>query len=694
MCDEGVKSPAETTADGAPARLPDRLARWLTVVVMAITPLTTLAGLAPFSYGIWYQSEPGTAAVLAMGALAAATLGLRAKARTPVVPVFGNPAVLVGLTIAAASLLLAPLHPFPVRTVLGHTESGEGALAYIAFALIAAVFALGWRDAVARIAATVGGGVALGVCLALTLRPIEGLGLPVRWPDYLGFVGLFAAIVVMAQPWDRRLRIGIALVVSVACLALSGSQTVQLLAVLVGPVLAVFGRILPFSSFRRVAAVIVGTGLLAMPAGLAAVGMAGGLSGVGMHDPSLVSLESRLRLAAVAAVGAIDGGWALLFGNGWGGFNDVLFRHAFAVPGVTNFVGTAHAPNWEGLGYGAFHPHNGLLEALLALGVVGPILVLFLWVWPILQSRPEDGSLPVAAWAVIALSTGGWFMVPQVWPWFAMAAGLIGTRSPRHDAEPTGNRVPFIPNSGDRLRLLAVMTCLGILCAGLLAGLHLQIRAALAGRTLIDAVAGPAPSDPQVRRAFVHDDGRGGQHLTWVAANLSRFLIEQAASGRILTSDQILWYQTLQEEIDRMVTEGRTDVRLHSRSVAIRAELASDIADPGLVPLRDRLMPGWSDAIVSLVRRVPTRPDIAAPFFFLVVQTGNWPLTVAFAERVLAVSPRDPVALYFSGLALLRIEMTHQAGLLRLIEADHGGVDRFVPMNEDLRRLIRASAGH
>jgi hypothetical protein len=143
-----------------------------------------------------------------------------------------------------------------------------------------------------------------------------------------------------------------------------------------------------------------------------------------------------------------------------------------------------------------------------------------------------------------------------------------------------------------------------------------------------------------------------------------------------------------------MVTEGRADVRLHSRSVAIRAELASDIADPGLVPLRDRLMPGWSDAIVSLVRRVPTRPDIAAPFFFLAVQTGNWPLTVAFAERVLAVSPRDPVALYFSGLALLRIEMTHQAGLLRLIEADHGGVDRFVPMNEDLRRLIRASAGH
>lgn len=154
-----------------------------------------VAALPPFAFGVWYQSEPVTLALWAVGALLGALLMIQAIAGRPVLRAAAHPAVILPLGLALWTALGATQLALPWRSWFGAPETGEGGLWWLALAVQIWAGRLVWPRRAARMLLPIAAGGAMLAMIALQLGMPEASPWRVgAWSEYLAFAILFCAI--------------------------------------------------------------------------------------------------------------------------------------------------------------------------------------------------------------------------------------------------------------------------------------------------------------------------------------------------------------------------------------------------------------------------------------------------------------------------------------------------------------------
>ncbi len=641
----------------------NRLVLAFGTTILAGSQFIFLGGLRPFALGLWFQSEPVVLAHFVSGGLAAFALAAVVLADKGAAAILRNPVVLALAAMTLWSGLAAGAAPLPMRSWFGAPETGEGVLALLALTAETALAASLWRRRGPRLVVAASAALAVAAIVLLNLGYLlDHSATAAAWPEYAAFAGLFLLVTLSCLP-DRRPRVRhlrwVAAAVAVAAVALSRNRSAMAL-LAAAPVLWLGIRtgqrhLAP----RRLRLAVVGLALIAplaaasAMAGMAALG--GNHSAVARATMGKVGIE-RLRAEPML----------LLSGTGWGSFNDTLLAYANAA-GASYYQGTVAKPSWEGLGGGAFHCHDEVLETVLSVGLPGAALAAVAVIF-LIRAAPRRRFAAVAAfWLVILALTGVWFLLPPVLPFAALAIGATAARW-RPRTLPSPPALAWGPPLAGGLLLAAAAVP--------------QYETAKGAERLLAAVNGPPPAGAAAQA--YGDDRRGGHHLWWIALNFTVRLNEQIQAGRPVSGAEAEWLRILLGAIDRQAALGTASLRLRSLGVAIRNDLARAMGDHALDPVRAEALPAWRERIEQLLMAAPRRTDLAIPYLDHRLRNGDRPEVLSFANRLLAADPTDPVGLWFSGLALLPAERSIPLGLSRLVQAVDRGVNRFLPVEQPL----------
>lgn len=678
------------------------IARAAGAAVLVLAAFLYVLGLKPFAYGIWFQAEPLTVGLLTLGAAAGLCLLALDFTGHAVWAVFRQPPLLCLLALAVWSALVSPLQAFPARSWFGTPETGEGIFAFLALLALAALCWVLWpyrQVRLAMAAAAVASAAAIGgLNVAL---PLGSPWRPQMLGAYGGTVGPAVALIVLGtirRPgWKLTL---LAFLAGLPAVLFSQSKVALLLGCLFGPLaclllLRVQRRWRPDRRRRRLGvapllavagfALIVAAAMVLPPIDVYAFvphRLADAVLRFASVGPSGTDLfyseRSRglLALAGFAALAAHPA--ALLWGFGWGSYNDLLYRHTF-IDGVLGFQDGVWSPNWEGIGAGTFHVHSDPLEAVLAAGLLAGILyVVFLCA---VVRRSRRAMLPFAAvgWFIVAAMLSEWYPSLLVYPFLAMA--IAACCAPLRPAPPP----PAAPRHGSLLRAACVAGTL------LLAfGAEATATDALVGGRLLAALNRQDAADIAAYGSVSGDHGRGGVHLWWAAMNYVYFLDTQLAQDHKPTPGQAAWYARLLQEVDSWTAQGRAGIRLAALTVAMRNDLVANHADTLLAPLRQRELASWDAAVVGLIRRAPERTDVAVPELAWLAFGRHYVPMLGMCEQIFRIRPGDRVCMWYSGMAMLTDPLSEEAGFVDLRRALALGVGAVAPVTPTARQAVES----
>lgn len=672
--------PAERSAGAAPS--------WLTATGGAIVSASFfifVPALKPFAFGVWYQSEPVIAALFACAAAATLCLALMAALRYPVTAALTHPLTLAISALALWSAAASLAAPLPVRSAMGPPQTGEGVLWYASLAVLTALTLAVWQRR--RVRQAIVGSAAVSGVILLALNVSEPIGSPWRpvvWPEFAALLGLSVIVIVASDkslrwpaPLARRLgrlagpalsgpdplRMAAALALGGAIVATSQNKTAIGIAAAAIPAMLILARAIGTGRSWRVLAAVAALALtVAVPAGMYWLGTAQGLE----------SPLSRTEMILVAFEALRSDPMLLVHGAGWGSFNDVLYGFLNRVRDVRAVTET-----WQqslgNTGGGAFHTHNTYLEATLSAGLPGGVLMAALPVMAILCARRRSRALLCAVWVAIAGLLAAWFTLPVAVPFqavaFAATAGGVRRRSPSGTA---------------MTRRLAAGIAL-IVAVTLAAGSALAIRVAADSDRLLAVIRSGRPPASDAPPFLLWDRGQGGSHLWWIALDLTHELAAKGQNGQPLTESEVFWFETLLRAVDRHVADLPSSTRLKSLTLIMRDELATKMGDPRLDRLREWEVPAWSQKLFALLDQLPGRVDLSVPFLDLLVTSNNGPVAIRVGNELLLRNPDDPVALWFTGVAMAPTAEWGNLGQARLLRAVDAGVERVIPLTPEIR---------
>jgi hypothetical protein len=621
-----------------------------------------------FDFGVWPRVELPTLALWLAASLCAVGQALDARhlprrlVRSPLVLGLAG---LVGLTV-----VLAPLAPYPWLSFTGAPQGGEGALRYLA-SLVLIISAISVRRhagirlflMIATAAATVT--MAVQAHLKVGGEPIF------VFREYLAYAPIALAAMALAElRWTSRsasdrprkvLLPAVMLAIAGVVLAVSTNRSAWLgagaAAILSG--LAVSGQWARFADGRTVRRVLVVVVAGAPWAILAAIALAG-------LEAPVESIRSRALVLAVFAdaVGTTPSLWAV--GTGWGYATDLFAMHLTAAP----------APLWDGswdaAGRDLFHSHHGGLEAFLALGIGGAALWTVVLVAPLLMA--PAALLPAAIFlcASLAVVDAMWFQFPFTVAAVALAtAWVIGAQADEAAAEPV---------SAPAHRAGAASAAIALALATGLVGAW-GARFADARRVALTTDAACAE--------FPLEGWRGHVGLAYVF-NRSLQAARPALAAGLPASGDGAALMRLFCTVDLRATADKSRY-LMMVGLLFRNEVffAPDLA-PGL---REALAAQWESRVRDFLHLARRRTDLAAPLLAIWLQQRQFVRVRDFTDAVLARSPNDPVALYFSGVALIAASESarqRDEGIRRLQRAVENGIERIIPLSAEIRNIISA----
>ena len=108
-----------------------------------------------------------------------------------------------------------------------------------------------------------------------------------------------------------------------------------------------------------------------------------------------------------------------------------------------------------------------------------------------------------------------------------------------------------------------------------------------------------------------------------------------------------------------------------------------------LQPLRERYLATWGTHVAALLERAPARTDLAIPYFIWLLESGREEALLDVTERILALNPRDPAGLWFSGIVLAGRPSTVEVGLTRMRQSLAEGIERFMPVDANIQEALR-----
>lgn len=626
-------------------------ARRLAFAALALGLLLPFASLPPFALGYWDKAEPLVVGLHAVSALAACALGLAAlRAPAVVLGCWKHPVVVLPLALAAWSALAAPFTGLPWLSLSGAPQSGYGALWQLDMAVLIAAARLVRQDAALWTRLRQWAVAAVAAVAAVKLfdwawEVSGGRHLLVWVSSYYGWLGFALPAVALAPGAGRRRRLA---VWAVAVAVVVASRSVAALA-----------------------ALLAGVAVAAWLARRPRPALAGLAVGAALALPSLViafvpqvravmSLADRHSLLSMTWAELSAWPWTTWLGGlGWGRTQDMFHRH-LQDSGMRLWDGS-----WIFMSSDYFHSHNGLAEALLAVGVPG----LLLWLaWPLalaMTAAPDRRAAAAGlavAWAVMSVL---WFPLALSVPLTAVAAAAL-----LPEVRPVAGRARWLALPLPVAGVVVAVAALVLLRHGM------ALTAARADLVGWSATPRPLPADP-----------RGGD-LAAAAMIRDAFnameTIPESERARALPAARMM-----ADYLARRIPETPT-VLLPVTGLSMMAQVRMTRS---LAWATDDLAPRaltWGEWLDHAWRLAPGRSDLAIPLFSELAVRGRFDLVQMGTRRLLQRDSRDPVGLYFGGLLTVQRPepQAKQAGIDMLRASVDAGIERYMPVDPALRRIL------
>ncbi len=626
-----------------------------------------------FAIGAWPDVEAPIIAMHGGAALCAIAVAMAAS-NADLDPAICQPAALVALALALWSAALAPFMAFPWLSILGAPENAQGALQFAELALFMIVTARlsrrrAWRPWIA--AAVI---VAAWAATALQIFPRTR---PEVFSEYLAYFGLAAAVaaytlsprIVLALPFSSlQLRISrpvIATLAAAPVLLASANRTAIAILGVTGllVLVAAWCRLLaPGARLRHVRRLTAAFAFVLPIIVLVIVYIVG-------LDVPVASIRARTLLLQVMFSQLADEPRIWLIGDGWGQTSSIFATHLSAAS-VALWQDT-----WDAARRDIFHSHNEALEALLAAGLPGAVAALALCAMPII-SAPRR-LLPIAILFGIGMAglAALWFQLPFTVAPVAVAYGTLSSRTRR-----TWSIGPS--------RAIAVLAGAAALVFATSAACLLHFGVA------VNAAVGPdgLPRQTGDRCArFPNEDWRANLELATLFARGYQAVRADVAAGATVDAERYGHLAAFFCEADRRAADGRS-AYLMLVTLVFRGELAFAADLEGARAQLSGIPVSWRNRLLAFLNRAPARSDVAATYLGYLLDQGNTSGVLRDSDTLLRRNPHDPVALWFSGVALIRTQSEstagHQLAVARLRAALKNGIEKIMPVEPDLRNKI------
>lgn len=629
------------------------LAAWAIAIVLALGQFTFLLALQPLAgIGIWFQSEPVSAANAGIAGIVLAILALRRKG--PCLPPL---AVTTLLAIAAWSAVSLPFAASWVGSWLGTPQSGHG----IGWLLTVAAYALGanalrlHRGPLCLVVMAMSAG-------AFTLTALNNWA-PMEWrpqsfTDVAAFNALFAWMAIMAWKPGRPAVSVLAASGLLGLIALSDNRSAYV-AVLAGGVVMMVGAWAGRRPFGR--------WLLAALPVLAATSLTAAILVLGRYD-LLRNVQHSLRDTVISRANMIRvvgeemkvEPAALLFGHGWGGFDVALSRSMALEQVALQPLGDSGFLFWDAAHRNDFHTHNEVIEAALSAGLpAGLAVTVFLGM--LVYGAPRRFRVPAAGFSVaLALLSCMWFQLPTSIPAFGAAVGLMG--GARRGKRLSGIRRP----------------ALGFICV---------LLAATSAALWVRADAG--------RKEFAATPSGECSSLLAGQARIHSVWLIQAQWHRLIAALQTGEAAEIAVEAENMrrrlcsadtMAKARDGLPLAVEAAIIRTDLAAQQWPESAQGLRDEILAPIKEGLARTLKAAPKRGDLAVPYLSLLLAAGREDEVLDFVTRNLP--PDDPVGLWYAGIVLLGSPDKFTIGMKMMQRSMRLGVERFVVIPPELKPQI------
>ncbi|GAB6052239.1 hypothetical protein JCM17960_10590 [Magnetospira thiophila] len=637
----------------------------------------------PFNFGIWYQSEPVVLALRISSGLAGIGLVLVAQTHAVARRALIHPFVLVPAALALWSALVSPWQELPLQSWFGSPEIGEGVLWYMDMALLIAAALVLIRYPLYRRILLVVAVVATLIVAISTWMYMNGIPNPVApyyFADYMAFLGIGIGGAV-ATLWKAPL-LPRALVAALFCVGIVvvSSNNAAIGMLMLTPLALLVYRYFPLSAGKKPWLALAG--VMAAPLLITLLVSLFELADLSTGTSSLAglanSVRSRHHLAHVVweALGSQPLSW--LTGLGWGSYADQLAIHlpvkwAILVDDPLSVSKLTTRDWWDAIHRVDFHSHNYVLEALLGGGI--PALLLTLGVYAILPlgSRKRYAYLAFGMALSLAAVAATWFIFIGILPILALA--VAGLARPVNGPK---RLPPVVP-----LFFVALFSLLS-----LAAGIE-SARFVPYAFKFTPPMQAPLPADPTVGtcKEIYEDHGRGGIHLGHRLRTLVK-VVQSTVQQQQQPSPEMLSYLRGLACASEHYLSHDAGMKLRIATILSQSDLAFLAADGATAELVARYLRTWEQRVFEVLDRAPDRTDLAAPYLSYLLSRGDNDRLRDLTSRLYAHNPDDPIALWFSGLALLNSSDQGEAGIARMQRALNLGLERLMPVDETIKAQL------
>ncbi len=655
----------------------DKFSSLAPVVALSSSLPIVFAAHSMFSFGVWRRAEPVIVAFHASSALCSiALLLVWWRDRSALNGVITHPFVLLPAALALWSAFTAPLADFPLLSLLGSPQTGEGALWYgnlallIACALIVVREKAQWRFLIIWSVVIVSGVIAIKLMASA------------RGTYELFWIGAYLAYISIALPFICLRHLEgywrwlwlVILGASVSILIMAKSKAAIILFsfgvafVGLGYLFKSVSRIGRYLRFRPVAITIVGL-IAVLPLFVISLGTFN----------EIPSLRSRFLVSKVMGEAQGTDWLSIIIGQGWGRTQDALVANLH-VSGEQ--LWSSHwfwSKHWDYLWGDYSHTHNWIVESMYSVGIPGFLLsLMFLLAIPYC-SDGKQRTFATAMSAVYAGMNSLWFQVSFSLPFVALALAALGGdwKIQREYSKKVSNVCRVVP--------IFLTVCL-----------LAQIAAASAlftfGIKTSEVIA--TYQNPKINIEKIHfpPDFRGAEHGFALAIRDHLAWLRKSSS----THSKLMVKH--QEKVVRSIIKdlkGRIRIAKSPYIVLAGVAVFSDLVyDPKLkwlqFKLRSNELALWGHWVKKLLELAPGRTDTTIPYFSRLIFQGDVTTLINITQTILEKTPNDPVGLYFRGAAMIRAQQkdTQVKGLQYLKKGLEKGIERFMPVDPKLKKRI------
>lgn len=637
--------------------------------------------------GVWYQSESLIVAVLALSTLCALGLfcGLlsakRQMQKNVVVSVL-HPSVVLPALIFIWSIVMMPFAEFPLLSFYGAPQTGTGAVWFLEIALLIGGFRFLFSSPVGRELRGFLSGYLLIAALGMTVLGVYGTGdwRPFFYTDYLAFIGIFTWMTVTAFDVKRGVLSIIAVLICGFILYISENRTAYAVLILIPVIFAIGGatkKSLPRGLDRYLFGLIPISILIAVPLLVGLIGFSDYASE--LHQTVKGTIKSRALMLDIVQSSLTNDAWQFLSGEGWGRFSTAMLEEVPYTETKLYNDGVAvgdHLWFWDSLRRFDFDSHNLLSEAILGAGIpAGLCLVVWLG-WTVGSAQRSNLFVTSAGISAFALVSGFWFQIPLTVPFMGMALAAVSGRTLRHKDKWLSRK--WVPIAG-------LILSIPILIGATIEYGSFSIRAA---RAVEANYINPENITSTAETNIIRDESHGHYHFTELMKNFVVIIKTALQSGEKLSPWQIDRLELLMAEADIRIDQN-PPIHLAIRALNARSDLVFFNKNNQLGTLFDDRIKDWGAILDKVLYRFPQREDIAIAYFLWLLDQGKEQELLTRAEALLAQYASSPIGLWFSGVVILGDTSRANDGMLRLKQAIQNGVERYMPIDKNIKESIK-----